>query len=161
MLVPYSILAQRLLIVKDIIWHDLNAFIRFCPWKQTRPLLLRDRRYWLYSVILIFGVIFMFGFIFFLSFIKSLFQSFDQFVKPVQFIIYWTSQLNSSRLIKSAPWHLGWLYRPLFVPGTVTGCLVRSSLMVRARSLALRRRSLAFFAALFPDLLGSISSRSR
>ena len=43
----------------------------------------------------------------FLSVIKSLFQSFDQFVKPVQFMIYCTIQLSSSCLIKSAPWPMG------------------------------------------------------
>ena len=55
----------------------------------------------------------------FLSVIKSLFQSFDQFVKPVQFIIYCTIQLSSSRLIRSAPWPLGWLYLPSLLPGSL------------------------------------------
>ena len=57
--------------------------------------------------------------IFFSTFIKSLFQFFDQFIKPVQFIIYCTIQLISSRLIKSAPWPLGWLHLPSMVPGTL------------------------------------------
>ena len=44
---------------------------------------------------------------FFLTFMISLFQFKIQFIKPVQFIIYCTIQLISSRLIKSAPWPLG------------------------------------------------------
>ena len=43
----------------------------------------------------------------FLTFMISLFQSKIQFIKPVQFIIYCTIKLCSSRLIKSAPWPLG------------------------------------------------------
>ena len=51
--------------------------------------------------------------LFILTFIISLFQFKIQFIKPVQFIIYCTIQLISSRLIKSAPWPLGWLHLPL------------------------------------------------
>lgn len=56
---------------------------------------------------------------FFLTFIKSLFQFKFQFIKPVQFIIYCTIQLVSSRLIRRAPWPLGWVNLPSMEPGSL------------------------------------------
>ena len=53
----------------------------------------------------------------FFNFYKISISIYNQFMKPVQFIIYCTIQLISSRLIKRAPWPLGWVHLPSVVPG--------------------------------------------
>ena len=55
----------------------------------------------------------------FFNFYKISISIYNQFMKPVQFIIYCTIQLSSSRLIRSAPWPLGWLYLPSLLPGSL------------------------------------------